>query len=48
VTIVHRRDQLRASKIMAARAMANDKIQFAWNSTVDAIHGQDKVTGSGA
>jgi thioredoxin reductase (NADPH) len=45
VTIVHRRDQLRASKIMAARAHANDKIRFAWNSTVAAIHGQDKVTG---
>lgn len=34
VTIVHRRDKLRASKIMAERAMANEKIQFAWNSTV--------------
>src|SRR5450631_1672007 len=45
VTIVHRRDQLRASKIMADRAMANPKIRFAWNSAVDAIHGQDKVTG---
>jgi thioredoxin reductase (NADPH) len=45
VTIVHRRDELRASKIMAARAMANDKIRFAWNSAVTAIHGQDKVTG---
>jgi thioredoxin reductase (NADPH) len=45
VTIVHRRDELRASKIMAQRAMANPKIRFAWNSAVDAIHGQDKVTG---
>jgi thioredoxin reductase (NADPH) len=45
VTIVHRRDELRASKIMAGRAMANPKIRFAWNSVVDAIHGQDKVTG---
>ena len=44
VTIVHRRDQLRASKIMAARALANAKISFAWNSTVDTIHGQDKVS----
>ena len=44
VTIVHRRDELRASKIMAGRAMANPKIRFAWNSAVDAIHGQDKVT----
>ena len=45
VTIVHRRDQLRASKIMAERAMNNPKIRFAWNSAVEAIHGQDKVTG---
>jgi thioredoxin reductase (NADPH) len=45
VTIVHRRDELRASKIMAGRALANPKIRFAWNSAVDAIHGQDKVTG---
>jgi thioredoxin reductase (NADPH) len=45
VTIVHRRDELRASKIMAERAMANPKIAFAWNSVVDQVHGQDKVTG---
>ncbi|WP_114202705.1 thioredoxin-disulfide reductase [Janibacter anophelis] len=45
VTIVHRRDELRASKIMADRAHANDKIRFAWNSEVTAIHGEDKVTG---
>ena len=45
VTIVHRRDELRASKIMAERAMSNDKIAFAWNSGVEAIHGVDKVTG---
>lgn len=45
VTIVHRRDTLRASKIMVERAMNNDKIHFAWNSGVDAIHGDDKVTG---
>jgi thioredoxin reductase (NADPH) len=44
VTIVHRREQLRASKIMAERAKANPKITFAWNSAVDQIHGQDKVT----
>jgi len=44
VTIVHRRDELRASKIMAERAMSNDKIGFAWNSAVDAIHGGDKVS----
>jgi thioredoxin reductase (NADPH) len=45
VTIVHRRHELRASKIMAERAMANEKIQFAWNSEVVAIHGEDKVSG---
>src|SRR5450631_1304495 len=45
VTIVHRRDELRASKIMAQRAMTNPKIRFEWNSAVEAIHGQDKVTG---
>jgi thioredoxin reductase (NADPH) len=45
VTIVHRRDELRASKIMAARAHANEKITFAWNSTVSAIHGDQKVSG---
>jgi len=45
VTIVHRRDQLRASKIMAQRAAANDKIRFAWNSEVAKIHGADKLTG---
>jgi thioredoxin reductase (NADPH) len=45
VTIVHRRDELRASKIMSQRAMTNPKITFAWNSTIEAIHGQDKVSG---
>jgi thioredoxin reductase (NADPH) len=45
VTIVHRRDELRASKIMAERASSNPKIAFAWNSEVEAIHGDDKVTG---
>ncbi|WP_444665407.1 thioredoxin-disulfide reductase [Cellulomonas sp. CW35] len=44
VTLVHRRDTLRASKIMADRAAANPKIAFAWNSEVVAIHGEDKVT----
>lgn len=43
VTIVHRRDELRASKIMADRALANDKIDFAWNSQVVAINGDTKV-----
>lgn len=45
VTIVHRRGELRASKIMAQRAQANDKIGFAWNSEIAAIHGDAKVTG---
>ncbi len=45
VTLIHRRDELRASKIMADRAMANDKISFAWNSEVTAIHGQEKLSG---
>ncbi len=45
VTIVHRRDELRASKIMAERAHANEKISFAWNSEVVAIHGEEKVSG---
>ena len=45
VTIVHRRDELRASAIMAERAHANPKIRFAWNSAVDAIHGEAKLSG---
>ncbi len=45
VTVVHRRDQLRASKIMQDRALANEKIKFAWNSEVVDIHGEDRVTG---
>lgn len=45
VTMVHRRDELRASKIMAARAESDPKIEFAWNSEVVAIHGENKVTG---
>ncbi|MEN0130225.1 MAG: thioredoxin-disulfide reductase [Brevundimonas sp.] len=45
VTMVHRRDQLRASKIMADRAANDEKIEFAWNSEVVAIHGDAKVTG---
>ncbi|WP_258725093.1 thioredoxin-disulfide reductase [Cellulomonas sp. NS3] len=45
VTMVHRRDRLRASKIMADRAANDPKIDFAWNSEVVAIHGADKVSG---
>jgi thioredoxin reductase (NADPH) len=41
VTIVHRRDEFRASKIMAERALANDKIKVAWNSVVSEIKGED-------
>lgn len=45
VTVVHRRDHLRASKIMQDRAFANDKITFAWNSVVEEILGDGKVSG---
>mgnify|MGYP000871560761 FL=1 len=45
VTIVHRRDKLRASKIMQDRAMNNEKISFAWNSVVEDILGKELVTG---
>ncbi|GGU95207.1 thioredoxin reductase [Actinomadura cremea] len=45
VTVVHRRDELRASKIMQDRAFANDKIKFRWDSEVTAIHGDDRVNG---
>jgi thioredoxin reductase (NADPH) len=45
VTVVHRRDELRASKIMADRALANDKIAFAWNSEVADVLGDEKVSG---
>jgi len=45
VTVVHRRDKLRASKIMQDRAMSNEKISFAWNSVLEDILGKDLVTG---
>ena len=43
VTLVHRRDELRASKIMAERAFNDPKIAFAWNSEVAEVKGGDKV-----
>ena len=45
VTLVHRRGELRASKIMQERALANEKIEFAWHSEVDEVLGGDFVTG---
>jgi thioredoxin reductase (NADPH) len=45
VSIVHRRDKLRASKIMQDRAVKNEKITFVWNSAVEDILGNDVVTG---
>ncbi|MGW4104484.1 thioredoxin-disulfide reductase [Streptomyces sp. NPDC004976] len=45
VTIVHRRDTLRASKAMQERAFADDKISFAWDSEVAQIHGDQKLSG---
>lgn len=45
VTVIHRRDKLRASKIMQDRAMKNEKISFLWNSAVEDILGNDLVTG---
>jgi thioredoxin reductase (NADPH) len=45
VSIIHRRDKLRASKIMQDRATKNEKITFIWNSVVEDILGNDTVTG---
>jgi len=45
VTLIHRRDKLRASKIMQQRAVDNPRIEFAWNSTVDDVLGESKVEG---
>lgn len=45
VTIVHRRDEFRASSIMAERALANDKVAVRWNAAVEEVLGQDKVEG---
>jgi thioredoxin reductase (NADPH) len=45
VTIVHRRDELRASKIMQDRAFANEKIRFLWNHVVDELEGDTTLSG---
>jgi thioredoxin reductase (NADPH) len=45
VTIIHRRDELRASKIMQARAHENPKIHFVWNSVVTGVLGDERLTG---
>lgn len=43
VTVVHRRDEFRASKIMAARVMEHEKVDVLWNTVVTEIHGEDTV-----
>jgi thioredoxin reductase (NADPH) len=45
VTVIHRRDELRASKIMQERARRNDKIRFLWNSVVEEVLGGEFVNG---
>ena len=47
VTIVHRRESFRASKVMAERALANPKISVVWDTVVEEVHGDDAVTGVG-
>jgi thioredoxin reductase (NADPH) len=44
--MIHRRDSLRASKIMQERALNNPKIEMRWNSTVTALHGTDRLDGA--
>ncbi len=46
VTVIHRRDELRASKIMQDRAFANPKIEFLWNTVVSDLIGQEKLEGA--
>jgi thioredoxin reductase (NADPH) len=45
VSVIHRRDKLRASKIMQDRAMKNERISFLWNTIVEDVLGTDVVTG---
>lgn len=45
VTVIHRRDELRASKIMADRALKHEKIEFLWDSAVEEVLGDEFVTG---
>ena len=45
VYVIHRRDELRASKVLQERAMANEKIEFLWNTEVVDVLGDEKVTG---
>jgi thioredoxin reductase (NADPH) len=44
VTVIHRRDQLRASRIMQERAFAHEKIEFLWNTAVTEVNGEDSVS----
>jgi thioredoxin reductase (NADPH) len=46
VTLIHRRDSLRASKIMQDRAFANEKIEFLWDSVIDEVLGDGQVSGA--